>query len=516
MITPHNPKIMLDNIKIEIKETNIINRIYNSGLFTKFIKSNNRYDDYQHPKYGNKLSISLRKEFFNDDFSQASKGEFAGFSTAYIGMNPHYHYNDYKHNGNDFTVMDCINSITDILQLLNITEKEYPYCEIVNLEYGINTDLNCLDIKNLINGIIFSEKTPFITPKKEAPYFKECGTIYTKVKAYAKGLQFQNYPDYNIPLNTFRFEIKTKKAKHTRALGIYNITDLLNPKTYNHLAEKLLKKWDNILLLNYTSTLENLSEKDKKFMFQANNPDYWQKLIKNNTRNTFANNRRKYNNILHKEYLSNLGIKKRIIDKLFYLLDCASTSKDFTQNNLRKTEILPSKKTKHTSETARISSNSEKVIFCANSPKNNIDFQQLNFFTENTLDPLRCEFAQHPQKSKLNTPKKNLVFSEQKHSNLEGVFCNVTGLDISMQKRNSKYLSFTALHFYYSEDRETYLSLEEQFLTPKHKNCDLDTRIYYIAHNIRNTVTNRYNNAKHSRRRFEARNYPAGQLCFDF
>ena len=79
-------------------------------------------------------------------------------------------------------------------------------------------------------------------------------------------------------------------------------------------------------------------------MFQANNPDYWQKLIKNNTRNTFANNRRKYNNILHKEDLSNLGIKKRIIDKLFYLLDCASTSKDFTQNNLRKTEILPSKK----------------------------------------------------------------------------------------------------------------------------------------------------------------------------
>jgi len=108
------------------------------------------------------------------------------------------------------------------------------------------------------------------------------------------------------------------------------------------------------------------------------------------------------------------------------------------------------------------------------------------------------------------------ILSKQKHSNLEGVFCNVTGLDISMQKRNSKYLSFTALHFYYSEDRETYLSLEEQFLTPKHKNCDLDTRIYYIAHNIRNTVTNRYNNPKHPRRRFEERNYPAGQLCFDF
>ena len=51
-----------------------------------------------------------------------------------------------------------------------------------------------------------------------------------------------------------------------------------------------------------------------------------------------------------------------------------------------------------------------------------------------------------------------------------------------------------------------------QYLTKNKRNIDIDKQIYYIAHNIRNTLTNQY----HNRKKFEQRNYPDNQLRFDF
>ena len=94
--------------------------------------------------------------------------------------------------------------------------------------------------------------------------------------------------------------------------------------------------------------------------------------------------------------------------------------------------------------------------------------------------------------------------------------CNVTGLDISMQKKGSKFLCFSGLRYYQNNKPEIYTEIQKRFLTDKMKVRPTDEQLYYIAHNIRNTKTNPKHNPVYSRQRFEKRNYHKQQLQFNF
>ncbi len=95
-------------------------------------------------------------------------------------------------------------------------------------------------------------------------------------------------------------------------------------------------------------------------------------------------------------------------------------------------------------------------------------------------------------------------------------FCKVTNLDISMQKKGSKFLSFAGLEYYKENDPETYKMIEQKYLTAKMKTRPIKKQLYYIAHNIRNEKTNPNHNPKYSRQRFEQRYYPKHQLQINF
>ena len=94
--------------------------------------------------------------------------------------------------------------------------------------------------------------------------------------------------------------------------------------------------------------------------------------------------------------------------------------------------------------------------------------------------------------------------------------CIVTNLDISMQKKGSKFLCVKGLKYYKENQPETYQKLKEKFLTREKWHLDLPEQFYFIAHNIRNTKTNPNHNPRNSRKRFEIRNYPKQQLQFNF
>lgn len=81
-----------------------------------------------------------------------------------------------------------------------------------------------------------------------------------------------------------------------------------------------------------------------------------------------------------------------------------------------------------------------------------------------------------------------------------------------MQKKNSVYLSNAGLLWYYKNYNKTFLQLQNSFLFSEKRKLKIIEQIYYIAHNIRNTLTNQY----HNRKKFERRNYPDNQLRFDF
>jgi len=68
--------------------------------------------------------------------------------------------------------------------------------------------------------------------------------------------------------------------------------------------------------------------------------------------------------------------------------------------------------------------------------------------------------------------------------------CLVTGLNISMQKENSKLLSHTGLKYYYETEPNKYKIIKNKYLSIAWINSNIETEIKEIAHNIRNYHSN--------------------------
>jgi len=79
--------------------------------------------------------------------------------------------------------------------------------------------------------------------------------------------------------------------------------------------------------------------------------------------------------------------------------------------------------------------------------------------------------------------------------------CPVTGLDISMQPRNSKFLSYTGVKWYYDHNRKVFDKYLLSRLTDHFKNDGPDIQFREIAHSIRNSDSNPRNNSRRAIRR---------------
>lgn len=74
--------------------------------------------------------------------------------------------------------------------------------------------------------------------------------------------------------------------------------------------------------------------------------------------------------------------------------------------------------------------------------------------------------------------------------------CPVTGLNISMQPPNSRFLSYTGVKWYYENDRKTYEKKLAVYLTESCKKKELSQQFKSISHAIRNKESNPRNNTK--------------------
>lgn len=417
-------------------------------------KTNNYYS-LKHRIYGAKLSFDFRKAMEN--------GNVIGYCHLEINISPHYHFNQYRHNGNDFTPENCIKTVIDILTYLGIEPNEMNAFKVVNIEFGLNI-IPKIDIKNLINGLLFYKKTHFKTGV--FPYFKKTNaTSYKQIKAYAKGLQFADFPQYEINENTFRFEVKSKQAKNIKKYGIWNAIDLTKLDIYKTLNQTLLDEWESILLVNQTPIFSNLKPDEVQFIQSANNVDFWNDLITEKHRNTFGLIKRKYYNMLQRNSNLHNLIKLQIIDKLFNLQSGANSTQGTTINT------------------------------------GNFDFDK----TTTTL--INLESAQAQQNIIV---KNDEVERRRSDSDRRKRICIITGLDISMQRKGSRYLCINGLRYIVKNKPEVYDLLVEKYLTEDKRGTDIETQFYYLAHNIRNAQ----NNPKHNRKRFENRNYNDSQLRF--
>ncbi len=74
--------------------------------------------------------------------------------------------------------------------------------------------------------------------------------------------------------------------------------------------------------------------------------------------------------------------------------------------------------------------------------------------------------------------------------------CPITGLDISMQPKNSKFLSYTGVKWYFEHDRKIYLNQLAPRLTASCRKKDIYKQFREIAHSIRNADSNPRNNTR--------------------
>lgn len=295
---------MLDFLKIKVTDTKTINCFW----FHKAL--------YFHSE---SEVLLIDDETIKTKNNKQYKGMLFEFTkyALYIRFKPHYCFNDNYHNANDFSVVNCIKTLEEVLSVFDVNLK---YLEIINIEFGLNIVIpkELINVKDLLCQLIYHGQNQFTTHSK----FRYCRysnsvnkkgvtNVYKIIKAYAKCVQF---PNYTIE-NTFRFEVKSNRKEYIKALGVITIQDLLTVNVYYKLSEVILKEFDDVLIIDDYAK-PKLSELKLRNFEKKLNPLNWSKLLMK-SKNTFRRNFNAYYNSLNTcdRHLKK-DIRKLIVDKL--------------------------------------------------------------------------------------------------------------------------------------------------------------------------------------------------------
>lgn len=332
---------MVDNVKLLSECQFTISRLLSLPFF-KPKKLGKNYDYLVHKSYGIKFRLQFRKVF--------SKRKFIGYKHVEIIFAPHYHYNAYKHNGNDFNPINCIKAIQEILDELEFLKSEYSELKAVNLEFGFNLVLS-IYFGLIINGLLFHSKTNFYKKFKNLQhYLITDSTTYKQIKVYAKGLHcHEKLNAFDVDKNALRIEVKSKQAKYIKEQGVFTANDLLNLSKYEKLMDAILNEWDKVLLLNLNPNFNNMKKDEVEFIQNANKKSYWQDLLAENVnRNKFGRHKAKYYKILKGENNLHQQIKNKIIDKIEHFKSDANSTIELQKETSTKVFSTTKLKTKKT------------------------------------------------------------------------------------------------------------------------------------------------------------------------
>jgi hypothetical protein len=330
---------MIDFIKIVIYNYDLIQRVWNNQ---------------------NLIYQSEEKRLFNDEIKEIRRKTFKGLTFTLfdkrleITGSLHKFFNNGVHNATDFSFLSCIHVV---MKLETILELNLEQCFIVNLEYGLNL-IPGKSVKNVVTWLKFHERNEFRN-FPELEYAKQSGSFkdgkintYKTIKAYAKGLEPFGGKCYG-DTNTFRFEVKSKQSKYIRELGIENLSDLLNLGVYETLSDKIIKEWNNVLILE-SSLLKN----DKK-LNKYSSIDFWEESLQE-YRNKFSNDKNRFFKLLE-NYPENIHseISNLIKTKL-------ESFKNELKNGANSTPHLYSDKNKNgaISNYVKMESAPQKNIYC--------------------------------------------------------------------------------------------------------------------------------------------------------
>lgn len=383
--------------------------------------------------------------------TEPEKAEYKGmkfiFHPARIELNGSLHtfYNQGFHNYNDFHFRKLESVILEMKHELKINPEKSV---LNNIEIGVNIELPYTPDR-FLNQIIMHRGIPFTWQHDKTKRYRECSHTQVFIKSYNKGIQ------HRLTRYILRFELKYIKMERINQLGIKSLLDLIKPGKLEQLGELLIKTFDELLIGNLKADYSQLNQRDRELFIQGHNEKYWIGLKP--TDSTAPDYKKEY-----KRYERKLKRFNELLER--------------TGANQQKKEIR------------------ELIVqkineLCNPEKTGEIDRDSLH----NNRGKLTGE-PEQKKRGKLTDPKKTktgendtLLYSvKMRHQPTpKNQKCLVTGLDISNQKKGSKFLSKKSVREIYFQNPATFKKLLKQFgskrpYTTNEKQC------YYIAHNIRN------------------------------
>lgn len=211
-----------------------------------------------------------------------------------------------EHNHNDFTYSQ-LSSIIDYLgsNIIDVTNQK-----LTQLEFGLNISIP-ITAKEVISKSVLMhnfKRHSTLNEFKGNGYLMAFEHYNYIIKIYDKAKQY-NIKDQNI----LRFEIKFLSPKEFNKLGVYSLNDLKDKNVLNSLFKHLLKRFDELLIVdNYSE--DSIPKEDYEKLNMYSSYTFWEKLSKENKRQLKLKQKEKYYSLLKKHSL--LKTTNELKDKL--------------------------------------------------------------------------------------------------------------------------------------------------------------------------------------------------------
>lgn len=219
------------------------------------------------------------------------------------------------HNYNDFSY----SQLCAVIDYLNTNIIDITTTKLSQLEFGLNVSIP-ITAEQLISKSVLMHK-----------FEKHSTTREYRGKGYLKAFEHYNYiikiydkaKQYNLKdQNVLRFEIKFMKAKEFNSLGIFKLNDLKNKEVLNNLFQYLLKRFDELLIVDdYFEDFFPKDDFEKLNMYSSS--FFWDKLTIAKKRQAKLNHRNKYLSLLKKYNLltTKTFLRDQLIEKYNQLLN---------------------------------------------------------------------------------------------------------------------------------------------------------------------------------------------------
>lgn len=370
----------------------------------------------------------------------------------------HKYHNEGLHNHNDFTFENLRSVITDLEGRFGID----PWTTALNnIEFGVNLNVP-FNPSDFISHLVTHNYSQFNIEQDKGKHCSQVKYSQYVIKIYNKGLQ------YNLNENILRFEVRVVRMAKLNKYDIHTLSDLLDKEKLLWLLNLLLQVFDEIIYYDDSIDPTSLSRSDRELLRDGYNPKYWQEYHKKAGSNSSKKIRRYQDLVRIHEHRNFQSIRQLLISKWKYLL----------QKPIEEVRDI-------TDCTINIRSQKVRDITIQQLP---VEQKEIRDFTTSTNNLSHENPTPTIFEDVIDTDTSSYNLSIEKDL-VPGALmriCPVTGLNISMQKGTSRFLSITGIKYYQANDSEIFKRLQQR-LTSTWTNEPIEKQIFEIAHSIRNS-----------------------------